>query len=594
MKRFVIEVGTTRVVDHPESLAGELSTLKASGTQPGGRHPLTFDEFARLVGSGSLTRLPSEDDPFIYRGDPELARVDQEIHATTKIPPKDFRRLRRAWLFKNARDLALDQIEHEKEILTHSRPLVRDGKANHSDYVAYLATFHKKHLGAFFQPWALPVSSSDLKAHSYIGAGSGHGKSELIKVMLYGLLKKRQGCILFDPHGDIAEEVVRWREFAEDPSRLIYFYPYLAGLDLATVPTLNPLAPLYKSDQLDSAVENFIDILSAVVGGGEADISRRMRMLLKPCLYSLAQTENATMYDLLDFMAETDKDGKTPQPTPLIDRAKKQLADSPAMLDILDTFFDKTYETTKGAIRDRLRTLLSSRALDRCLGAESTIDLVKALDTGKFIVVNLSAGMLGSDTSNALGRFLIASIQNMAMQRQSQDKGERRPVFMFLDEADRFTSDSIPKIYKETRKYGLCLTMAQQITGYGMGEEMKRAIFGNSRVRIAGASGGDEQTAKDLEALTSIDRKEIKALPVGHFYAKRNNHDQARLFRVPSLLAHGKNKMTAEEWEEVKAYQISHYYRLYNAIKKTGKGFHTTDPEKPHGGAIDDEKIIFS
>lgn len=565
MSEFKIELGTTRIVDRPDELSIEISRLKHSKKLPksGTREPLTFAEFSKLVSSGSLTRPPAQNDPFIYRGDLELTKTDEEIRFTGSLPTEEFRRLRKAWLYKQAHDLAINRIEYEKEILTHPRHH-QAGTPTHSDYVAYLATFHKNDLEAFFRPWALPVSSHDLKAHAYIGAGSGHGKSELIKVMLYGLLKQKQGVILFDPHGDIAEEVVRWKEFSEHPERLIYFYPYLAGLDLATIPVLNPLAPLYKAEQLDSAVENFTDILSAVIGG-DWDISNRMKMLLKPCLYSLAMSPNSTLYDLIDFMAESPiGDDKKAQPTPLVDRAKAQLTDNRSLLDILDTFFERTYDTTKSSIRDRLRTLLASKALDRCLGGASTIDLVKALDDGKFIVFNLSAGMLGGDTSNAFGRFLIASIQNMAMQRQTQHKDERRPVFMFLDEADRFMSDSIPKIYKETRKYGLHLAMAQQITGYGMGEEMRRAVFGNSKVRIAGASGGDEETARDLSNMTGIDKKEIKALPQGEFYAKRNNKEQASLFRVPTFLMNGKNSMSKEEWEVVKAYQIEHYYKNIN------------------------------
>jgi TraM recognition site of TraD and TraG/Helicase HerA, central domain len=582
MNYFEIDLGTTRTIDHAEELATELANVNTKAMN--GQKLLGFAEFTRLISTGNLTRPPVESDPFIYRGDVELARADDEIHASTGVTGDVFKRLRRAFLFKKAREIALSQIEHEKEILTYARPLAQNRTPTHSDYVAYLATFHKNDLEAFFRPWALPVSSHDLKAHSYLAAGAGHGKSELIKVMLYGLLKKRQGAILFDPHGDIAEEVVKWREFAESPERLIYFYPYLAGLDLATVPTLNPLAPLYQAEQLDSAVENFIDILSAVVGGGEADISRRMKMLLKPCLYSLAQSPNSTLYDLIDFMAESPKgEGKEPQPTPLVDRAKAQLTDNPALVDILKTFFDKNYDTTKSAIRDRLRTLLASRALDRCLGGGSTIDLVNALDSGKFIVFNLSAGMLGGDTSNAFGRFLIASIQNMAMRRQAQQKEERRPVFMFLDEADRFMSDSIPKIYKETRKYGLHLTVAQQITGYGMGEEMKRAVLGNSNVRIAGASGGDEETARDLSNMTGVERPEIKALNRGEFFVKKGAL-QARKFTVPTTLMNGKNAMNDADWERVKAYQLEHYYRPVNSQKRAG-GTMSQQQSKPDAEA---------
>lgn len=588
MNDFEINLGTTRTVDHPEALAKALTRCETPGTRPGGnqpgatapgtKKPLTFAEFSRLVSNGSLTRLPSESDPFIYRADPELAKNDSEIRAGTSIAPEDFRRLRRGFLFKRARDLAIDQIEHEKEILTHSRPVAQAGTPSHSDYVAYLATFHQTTMEPFFRPWALPVSSHDLKAHTYIAAGSGHGKSELIKVMLYGLLKQRQGVILFDPHGDISEEVTRWKEFADEPNRLVYFYPYLAGRELATVPVLNPLAPLYKADELDSAVENFIGVLSSVVGG-DWDMSTRMKLLLRPCLYSLAMYPDSTLYDLIEFMAESPTgEDKKPRPTPLVDRAKRELKNR-ALLDTLATFFDRTYDTTKGAIRDRLRTLMASNALDRCLGGTSTIDLAKAMNSGKFIVFNLSAGILGDETSGAFGRFLIASVQNVAMLRQAQERDERRAVFTFLDEADRFMSESIEKIYKETRKYGLHLAISQQITGYGMSEERKRAIFGNSFVRIAGASGADEETARDLATMTGIDRKEIKALPRGEFYAKKGA-TEARRFLVSPFLMHGKNTMTAQQWEEVKAYQLANYYRPYSEEKRAGLGVGATSGQK--------------
>jgi hypothetical protein len=594
---FDLELGTTRTVDQADELAQTLAALAVSsattapgqprpGTPTHTRPPLTFADFSRLVTTGTLTKIPTEGDPFIYRGDGEFAKTNAEIRATSPhINPEDFRRLRRGFLLKRARDAALHHIDHEKEILTHlrhSRPLALDRTPVHSDYVAYLAAFHSHELEAFFRPWVLPVSSRDLKAHCYIAAGSGHGKSELIKTMLYGLLKQRQGCILFDPHGDIAEEVTRWKEFKDHPERLIYFYPYLAGRDLATVPVLNPLSPLYQAEDLDSAVENFIAVLSSVVGG-DWDMSSRMKLLLRPCLYSLAKHKDSTLYDVIAFMAEspTPESGKTarggkyranddetdmpsgPSLTPLVDRAKKELTNR-ALLDTLATFFDRTYDTTKAAIRDRLRTLLSSNALDRCLGGTSTIDLAAAMDSGKFIVFNLSAGMLGEDTSNAFGRFLLASIQNMAMRRQAQGKDERRPVFTFIDEADRYLSESVKKIVKETRKYGLHLAIAQQITGAGMNDDMRRAIFGNSFVRIAGAPGGDKESARDMEDLTGVPREEIKALARGEFYAKRGNLP-ARKFTVSPFLMNGRNTMNPSEWETVKAYQLTHHYRAYDA-----------------------------
>ena len=564
MKDIEITIGQTSTAENPHELAEALSQhLKKRYNDQ--RRALTHAEFSRLLESGGNTRTPDRNDPFLYRGDKELSLSDSEINAQyPDIEPVDFRTLRKGFIYKKAMEIALERIEYEKEVLNHAHgKRNHKGHVTHSDYLEYLSAFHGEDLAAFFRPWALPVSGRDLKAHSYIAARSGHGKSELIKTMLYGLLKAGQGTILFDPHGDIAEQVVRWQEFAENPSRLVYFSPYLAGGRLEKIPVINPLAPLHQAEDLDSAVENFIGVISAVVGG-DFDMSVRMKMLLRPCLYTLAAYPETTIYDLIEFMAESPiGDDKKPQPTPWVDKARALLTNR-AQQDILRTFFDKTYDTTKAAIRDRLRTFLASHGLDRCLAGESTIDLSEAMDAGKFIVFNLSRGKLGDETSSIFGRFLLAAIQNAAMQRQEQRADERRPVFTFIDEADRLLSDSVVSIYKETRKYGLHLAIAQQITGFGMSGEMKRAVFGNSNVRIAGAGGGDVETTRDLATMTGIDRAEIERLPSHVFYARRGASEAVR-FTVPSMLADGRNAMSADDWERVKAYQLFHYYRDHQA-----------------------------
>lgn len=560
MNDFTIELGHTSTAENPQKLQESLVLFGQKTTTPETR-PLQFQEFSRLLGRGENTEIPNENNLFVYYGDSELNLDDSEIKSRFEhISPEDFRRLRKAFLFKSARAEALKRISYEKEILkAYNGASLKTESPSYSQYLEYLLRFHPQDVAEFFSPWALPVSGRDLKAHAYIAARSGHGKSELIKTMLHGLLHANQGAILFDPHGDIAEQVVKWKEFAHDPSRLVYFSPYLAGPSLQIVPVINPLAPLHQATDLDSAVENFIGVVSAVVGG-DFDMSVRMKMLLRPCLYTLATCPESTVYDLIDFMAESPiGEDKKPQATPWIDKARALLTNR-AQQDILRTFFDRSYDTTKAAIRDRLRTFLASHGLDRCLAGESTIDLAQAMNTGKFIVFNLSRGKIGNETSSIFGRFLLAAIQNAAMQRQAQRAEDRRPVFTFIDEADRLLSDSVMDIYKETRKYGLHLAIAQQITGFGMSGEMKRAVFGNSNVRIAGAGGGDVETTRDLAVMTGVDKAEIESLPAHVFYAKRGAAEAVR-FTVPSTLADGKNAMSADEWEQVKAYQLSRYYR---------------------------------
>jgi len=519
--------------------------------------PLTFGEFQRLVSSNSPSRPPLLEE--LTAHDSVLALSDDELKAAyPKVRPFDIRRLRRGFLEKEAKEKYSLKVAYEAQILNFIRPQVISGRPTLHHYTAYLLAFHSQDLAAFFRPWALGVSVRDLKAHSYIGAGSGHGKSELIKAMIYALMKQGYGIILLDPHGDIAEQVAHWPEFAQDPERLCYFSPYLAGKNaqgesLYCVPGINPLSTLHQTDDLDSVVENFIATIGAIIGT-EGDISTRMKTVLRPCLYTLAKYPNTTLYDLLAFISESDPDN-----APWVNRAKKTLSNR-SQLDTLESFFDKHYATTKNAIRDRLRALLASDALDKCLTSENTIDLEKMMNTGKVMVFNLSAGILGNETSAGFGRFLLCTLQNVALRRQNVAVQHRKSVFLFMDEGDRFTSDAVISIYKETRKYGLHVAFAQQITGFGMDSEMWRAISGNSRVRFAGSAGGDKATERDLSYMAGVEADDLKQLKPLHFYLKSGNHEPT-LFTLNKSLLGQRHAMTAPEWEQVKAYQLATYYR---------------------------------
>lgn len=500
---------------------------------------------------------------FRLSDDPIFSLPDSQLKAVSSIlPPQKIRLERAKFLLQNLPP----QYEH---------PL-KNAYTAHQETAPTTGDFSPPH-PLFFSFRPLPVSIESLKSHCYIGAGSGHGKSELIKRLAYGLMQHKKGVIILDPHGELALQVAQWKEFSKAPERLVYFAPKFASETLDSVPIINPLSSLYKTPDLDSAVENFMAVMVAVVGD-DSELSNRMKIILKPCLYTLANHENATIYDIFDFLGDDDKGREW------VAAAKNTLTNR-ALLDTLNAFFDSHYKTTKSSIRDRLRALLSSDGLDKCLaGGASSIDLKNAMDSGKIIVFNL-AGM-GADTCGAFGRFIVGTVQNIAMARYAQDSKERKPVFMFLDEADRFISDAVVDIYKETRKYGLHLGIVQQITGFKMKADTYRAIIGNSRVRFSGNAGGDEQTAIDLARHTGTSKEDIRALPPLHFLVQEKQTTAKRFCLMYDSngetqgadLIGNNNAMSAGEWERVKQFQISRYYT------KTGKSG-TYPPEHQENAA---------
>lgn len=570
---MTVRIGETCDAWEPTKFGAALRLLRQ-----GKPYPLTFAEFWRLGRSGSLAVRPNEGDPAIYANDPILTLPDSEIVKDSPVvSAPNIRRLRRAWLYKNA--LSDYHLHHAKEktILEHLRPEMVGGAPSYSHYLRYLEAFHKTDLEAFFSLRPLPISIDDLKAHSYIAAGSGHGKSELMKALMKEVMNAGHGVILLDPHGDIADQVAQWSEFEHDKERLFYFAPRLDNLE--SYPVINPLDALHKADAalLDSTVENFLATIPAIIGA-DGELSSRMRTLLKPCLYTLAKCPNSTLYDLLEFVSEEqNREGGW------IEKAR-QILTNRAQLDTLNSFFDTSYKTTKNAICDRLRALLSSDALDHCLAGINTVDLPALMDSGKVCVFNLSAGLLGEETSGAFGRFLLCAIQGAAMRRQEQAALERKPVFLFMDEGDRFMSPAVVSIYKETRKYGLHLCVSQQITGYNMTDDIFRAIVGNSRVRFAGSSG-DEETARDLSRMTATEISDVKGLQKLSFYA-RSGGGEPVLFQLDRKLLGNRNQMAHSAWEVVKAYQLSKYY------KKPATGLKNS-PASEAPAPIDREPINF-
>jgi hypothetical protein len=109
---------------------------------------------------------------------------------------------------------------------------------------------------------------------------------------------------------------------------------------------------------------------------------------------------------------------------------------------------------------------------------KSTFSLEDVMDQGKILILNLSQGKLGEDTTALLGAMFITKIQLSAMKRVHQQAENRRDFYLYVDEFQNFATESFTKILSEARKYRLNLILANQYTGQ-VPEEVQRAIFGN-------------------------------------------------------------------------------------------------------------------
>jgi type IV secretory pathway TraG/TraD family ATPase VirD4 len=75
-------------------------------------------------------------------------------------------------------------------------------------------------------------------------------------------------------------------------------------------------------------------------------------------------------------------------------------------------------------------------------------------------LAHIPKGILGENTSNLLGAFIVAQIQQAALSRSSIK--DRKPYYLYLDEFQNYTADNISDILSESRKYALSMVLAHQ------------------------------------------------------------------------------------------------------------------------------------
>jgi hypothetical protein len=85
---------------------------------------------------------------------------------------------------------------------------------------------------------------------------------------------------------------------------------------------------------------------------------------------------------------------------------------------------------------------------------------------------------LGEKNANLLGLIIVGKLFMAALSRADNPRAAFPPFYLYIDEFQNVTTDSIPGILSEARKYKLSLTMAHQFLKQ-IEEKTRDAVFGN-------------------------------------------------------------------------------------------------------------------
>jgi hypothetical protein len=377
------------------------------------------------------------------------------------------------------------------------------------------------------------------------------GKSETVKVLIHSYVQHSSNVavVAIDPAGDLVREVAQWKEQIGN-DRLVYVDPYLKR---GFTPTINPFELSDKSEWAkDIAAQQILSVFQELIKGSAAgELTLNMQALLVPCILTLLDREGSTLADLKRFMI----DGHNAD---LLELGKQSRREHTREFFRHD-FSQSRFGPTKGAVATKIQSLLNFQAFANFMCGPSTIDLEDAINRRKVILFNLGKGRVGPEVSEALGRFIIATLQGIAMRRERLPKHKRIRTHLFVDECQNYVSKSMLTILGETRKFALLGTLIQPGTGFGMTPTMRDDVLRLTNIKIVGKTA-DTKECRHLAALLHVDQEDVASVLRRQFLVQAGDSPTFKL-HTASHLADARNRMTAATWRSTLRRQIRRYYR---------------------------------
>jgi hypothetical protein len=147
-------------------------------------------------------------------------------------------------------------------------------------------------------------------------------------------------------------------------------------------------------------------------------------------------------------------------------------------------------------ITSKLTPFISNDMMRPIIGQQnSSFNIRDIMDNKKILMVDLPKGSIGETNAYLLGMIIVGKILMGALSRTDMAQADRKDFYLYIDEFQNFTTDSICQILSEARKYALSLNIAHQYIGQlskNGDEKIKEAIFGNVGTMISFKVGSED------------------------------------------------------------------------------------------------------
>ncbi len=338
------------------------------------------------------------------------------------------------------------------------------------------------------------LEREDRRRHLYTIGQTGTGKSVFLEGLITQDIKNGEGVCVIDPHGELVESILKRipQERIED---VILFDP----ADIEMPMGLN-LLEYDKPEQKTFVINEMINIFDKLydlrqTGGPMFEQYMRNAMLL----VMSHPSSGSTLMEISKVLSDSD-----------FRKFKLDHCDNQVVVD----FWTKEAEKAGGEaalvnivpyITSKLTTFVTNDIMRPIIAQQqSAFNFREAMDSQKIVLINLSKGKIGDLNANLLGMVIVGKILMSAMGRVDIPEEERKDFYLYIDEFQNVTTESIASILSEARKYRLSLTIAHQFIQQ-LEEKIRDAVFGNvgSLVTFRIGSNDAEFMVKQFEPVFS-------------------------------------------------------------------------------------------
>lgn len=425
------------------------------------------------------------------------------------------------------------------------------------------------------------IKDDDRRRHIYSVGKTGTGKSTWMQNMALQDILAGKGVCVIDPHGDLINWLLE-RIPKERVDDVIHFYPpdtdRPMGLNM-----LDAKTPAQKDMVVSELISIFYKLFDPS-GSGQTIGPMFEHYMRNAMLALLADDESgATLVEIPRMF--TDKKFREYKLSKVTDPAVRQFW----IQEYAQSQRGQQSADMLSYVISKLGRFLSNEMMRNIVGQKnSAFNIRNIMDDKKILLVNLAKGLTGEINSNLLGFILVSKIQMAALSRADVPEDERQDFYLYIDEFQNVTTDSIATILSEARKYRLNLNITHQFIAQ-LEEKIKDAVLGNVGTIVSFRIGAPDTEVLGPEFSPEVSENDLVNIENRNAYIKLMiDGATSPPFNMATLAPMGKpNPKIAEALKKLSRLKYGKDRRLVDMeIKERGR-FITEIPKDVEGGEKD-------